>query len=697
MQADGAVLLRAGHTVLLATVTTAPGSQEVDYLPLSIDYQEKYTAAGKVPGGFLKREGRLGDHEVLVARLIDRTIRPCLPSWWRQPIHVTVTLLSADLEKPADVFGPLAASAALLLAPGVPFHEPASAVRVARVEGKFLINPSLADLQKAELDLMVAGNASQILMLEGSMQEASEELLVEAIAFTEKEIRQHCAAQKELLAKAQIKKELPARPEESFPPKAAEHFYAGCLQVAGMAIPAKKERNAAFQQVRADYLAALATPPSPQERRILETLFEKQKKRAVRELVTHQGKRIDGRHFREVRAITVDMDCLPTPHGSALFTRGDTQVLATVTLGGRQDAQLIDAATRSGSQPVMLHYNFPAYCTGETKPLRNSPGRREIGHGHLALKAIKPVLPVDNPYTVRIVGDVLSSDGSSSMAVASSGSLALMDAGVDISRLVAGLTAGGVKKQTGEVVVLTDISEEEDGTGELDLKTAGTSVGLTACQMDIKQAGISLEVIREALLQAREGRLAILSVMEQAMPAPRPTPKPHAPRAATFQIPARMIGALIGPGGKTIQELQQAYGVSISVAEREGKGIVKVFAPARKVLDALVQKIGLIVSEPETGKAYLGKVKSLQPYGALVEFLPGRIGLLHIGQVAEARITPEQMEKILHPGQEIWVKLIRMDTDTERYELSVKALQAGKAANPSPGADASPERHTPHQ
>lgn len=677
-QADGAVVVKMGNAMLLATVVAkARAAEGVDFLPLYVDYQEKFAAAGKIPGGFLRREGRLGDHEVLVARLVDRAIRPLFPKGYRNETQINISLISADEEVLPDALAALAASAALMVSK-IPFEGPISEVRVASVDGELLINPTPSALEKADIDLIVGANEGSILMVEGEMNEVQEEDMIAAIKFAHEAIRRHCEIQKELVAALDVRDErVLAIPQDDEAPKwqsaAFEALYDPIYAVAQRGITSKQQRKEAFQAIKQSYLQRLPED-EPLDLALFEDVFHAIERQATRALVLEQGERLDGRALDEVRPIWIDTDYLPTAHGSALFTRGETQSLTTVTLGSKLDEQIIDRAMVSGYNKFMLHYNFPGFSTGEVKPNRG-PARREIGHGNLAMRALKRVLPAeaDNPYTLRIVSDILESNGSSSMATVCAGSLALMDAGVHIKSAVSGIAMGLVlDPTTGQYAVLSDILGDEDHLGDMDFKVAGTQKGLTACQMDIKVAGISYQILADALAKSRAGRLHILEQMNKHLSTPREDYKPHVPRIVTMRIRRDMIGAVIGPGGKVIQEIQRESGATVLVEEEEGAGVVKLFAANKDAIAEAEQRIKAIVAEPVLGEVYTGKIKTIKDFGAFVEFMPGKDGLLHISEVKWERV--ENLDNVLEEGEEIQVKLTEINPKTGKYRLSRKVL-----------------------
>ncbi len=682
-QADGSVVVRMGDTMLLATaVFNEKADASVDFLPLYVDYQEKFAAAGKIPGGFLKREGRLGDHEILMSRLVDRVIRPIFPAHYNHETQVNVFLISADPEIMPEALAGLAASAALMVSP-IPFDGPISEVRVARIDGEFVINPTQSALEKADIDLIVGGSEENIIMVEGEMSEVQESDMVAAIQFAHQAIKIQCQVQKELAAAVGVTKfQLEPFHEPADQPikeKIWKDLYHQVYAIAQQGIPNKKNRGEAFGQLKKEYLGKLLQEQEVNSAHYDQWFYEMEKQ-AVRELALQEGRRIDGRKLNEIRTISSEVDYLPAAHGSALFTRGETQSLTTITLGSKLDEQLIDRALLNGYNRFMLHYNFPSFSTGEIKANRG-PGRREIGHGNLAMRALKRVLPPDteNPYTIRIVSDILESNGSSSMATVCAGTLALMDAGISIKSAVSGIAMGLLMdEETGKYVILSDILGDEDALGDMDFKITGTEHGITACQMDIKIKGLTAELLQKALDQAKAGRMHILSEMNKTISQPKDTHKKHAPRFSTMTIPKNMIGAVIGPSGKVIQEMQRETGATIIIEEVDGKGVVKFFAPTQEAVQLAEKKVRDIVVEPVIGDVYQGTVKSIVAFGAFVEFMPGKEGLLHISEVKWERI--ENLDKVLEVGEQISVKLLEIDPKTGKYRLSRKAL----LPNPKP-------------
>jgi polyribonucleotide nucleotidyltransferase len=675
-QADGSVVLRMGNTMLLATVVSAQDAKEgTDFLPLSVDYQEKFASTGKVPGGFLKRESKLSDYEVLISRLVDRAIRPLFPNDYHADTQVMIYLISGDEGALPDALAAFAASAALSIS-DIPFQGPISEVRVARVDGKFVINPSMADKSRADIDLIVAASIENILMVEGEMKEVSEEEMLEALKIAHEAIIEQCKVQIEFADAVGRKEKRVYNHEDNDEALRVElwsKFYDQVYAAAAQLIKNKKLRSAALSKPLEEYLESLPEDTTV-NKSLAKRYYKEIVKKAARNLSLNENVRLDGRKTREIRTIWSEVDYLPSTHGSAIFTRGETQSLTTVTLGTKLDEQMIDGAMISGSSKFILHYNFPGFSTGEVKPNRG-PGRREVGHGNLAFRALKQVLPPDekNPYTIRIVSDILESNGSSSMATVCAGSLALMDAGLPVKGLVSGIAMGMISdSETGKYAILSDILGDEDHLGDMDFKVTGTEQGITACQMDLKVDGLTYEVLKEALLQAREGRLHILNEMKKTIAVPRADLKPHTPRAETVIIEKEMIGAIIGPGGKVVQDIQNTTGATVVIEEVNNKGVVNVFANTKEVMDAALRRIRGIVAVPEVGEVYDGKVKSIMPFGAFVEFMPGKDGLLHISEIKWERL--ETMEGVLEVGEEIKVKLIEVDKKTGKFRLSRKVL-----------------------
>lgn len=675
-QADGSVVVRMGNTMLLATVVASQeGKEGADFLPLSVDYQEKFASTGKVPGGFLKRESRLSDYEILISRLVDRAIRPLFPDDYHAETQVMIYLISGDENALPDALAAFAASSALSVS-DIPFGGPISEVRVARVDGKFVVNPPMADKARADMDLIVAASIDNILMVEGEMKEATEDDMLEALRVAHEVIKIQCQVQIELAAEAEKTEKRTydhEKKDESLKEELWRLLYDKVYAHARQQITNKKLRSEGFSKIIDEYLDSLPED-STVDKDLAKHYYHDIQKKASRDLVLNEGVRLDGRKPNQIREIWSEVDYLPSPHGSAVFTRGETQSLTTVTLGTKLDQQMIDGAMISGSNKFILHYNFPGFSTGEVKPNRG-PGRREVGHGNLALRALKQVLPADadNPYTIRVVSDILESNGSSSMATVCAGSLALMDAGVPVKGPVSGIAMGMISDaKSGKHAILSDILGDEDHLGDMDFKVTGTEKGITACQMDLKVEGLTYELLREALLQAKEGRLHILNEMKKTLAQPRADLKPHAPRAQTIIIEKELIGAVIGPGGKIVQDIQNTTGATVVIEEIDNKGVVSVFASDKEAMDGAMRRIRAIVATPEVGEVYEGKVKSIMPFGAFVEFMPGKDGLLHISEIKWERL--ENMEGVLEVGEEVKVKLIEVDKKTGKFRLSRKVL-----------------------
>lgn len=675
-QADGSVVVRMGKAMLLATVVAKKDAMDgVDFLPLSVDYQEKFAASGKIPGGFLKREGKLSDYEVLISRLVDRAIRPIFPDDYHADTQVAITLMSSDEEVLPDALAGLAASAALAVS-DIPFNGPISEVRVAKIDGNLVINPSPALLEKASLEFIVAGSLEYILMVEGEASEISEDEMVEALQFAHEEIKRHCQAQVELtklVGKEQKREYSHEKSDTALYDKMRAELYDQLYAAVSQQIPNKNERSTIIKAIKDSFVENLGEEHGF-ESSLIGPYFHKLHKEAARNLTLNEKKRLDGRKLNEIRPIWSVVDYLPSAHGSAVFTRGETQSVTTCTLGTKMDEQMVDGAVISGYNKFFLHYNFPGFSTGEVKPNRG-PGRREVGHGNLAMRALKKVLPPENenPYTIRVVSDILESNGSSSMATVCAGSLALMDAGIQIKAPVTGIAMGMISDaKTGRYAVLSDILGDEDHLGDMDFKVTGTEKGITACQMDLKVEGLDYSVLKEALYQAKEGRLHILNEITKTLATPRPDLKPHTPRSFMMWIPKELIGAVIGPGGKVIQEIQKDTSTTIVIEEVDNQGKINVFSANQTNMDAAIRRIKAIVAQPEIGEVYTGKVKNIQPFGAFVEFMPGKDGLLHISEIKWERL--ESMEGVLEPGEEIMVKLIDVDKKTGKFKLSRKVL-----------------------
>jgi polyribonucleotide nucleotidyltransferase len=687
-QADGAVVVKMGDTMLLATVVSNKDAKEgVDFLPLSVDYQEKYAAAGRIPGGFLRREARLSDYEVLISRIVDRALRPLFPEDYHADTQVMISLISSDKNIMPDALAGLAASAALAVS-DIPFNGPISEVRVAKIDGKLVINPSRTDLERATLEFIVAGSDKDINMVEGEADEIQESELVEAIQFAHEAIKKQVAAQVELtrlVGKSEKRTYCHENSNLELKAKITADAYDKVYAVAKSGA-GKDERAASFKALQNEVIDALGEDPSEATKFLAKKYFHDVQYDAVRALLLNEGIRLDGRHTKQIRPIWSEVGYLPSAHGSAIFTRGETQSLTTVTLGAKDDEQLIDGAFIHGYNKFLLHYNFPAFSTGEARPNRGV-GRREVGHGNLAMRAIKKVLPSDaeNPYTIRVVSDILESNGSSSMATVCAGTLALMDAGIKLKAPVSGIAMGLISDETtGKYAILSDILGDEDHLGDMDFKVTGSRKGITACQMDLKVNGLSYAVLSEALDQAKEGRIHILGEIEKTMSAPREDFKPHAPRIISMTIDKEFIGAIIGPGGKIIQEMQRETGATISIEEKDNKGIIQIFADNKEAIDQAVTRIKNIVAKPEVGEVYEGKVKSIMPFGAFVEIMPGKDGLLHISEIDWKRY--ESMDGIFQVGDEVKVKLLEVDKQG-KLKLSRKALLPRPPKEDAPKAD----------
>lgn len=676
-QADGSVVVRCGNAMLLATVVAAQEHKEgTDFLPLSVDYQEKFGSAGKIPGSFQRREGRLSDNEILISRLIDRALRPIFPEDYHADVQVMVYLISADPEIQPDALAALAASTALAVT-DIPFNGPISEVRVAKIDGKYIVNPTTTEIKKATLDLIVAGTAENIIMVEGEADLCTEEEMIEAIKIGHEAIIVQVNAQKELGIKVGKTEKRVYNHEkhdeelrERMNAELYDKVYAVCLEGNNQ----KEVRKEKFGEIYNAFLATLSEEELAAKKSFAKVYFGDIQYYASRNMVLNERTRLDGRKLDEIRPIVCEIDYLPSAHGAALFTRGETQSLTTATLGTKLDEMIIDQVMVSGYSKFYLHYNFPGFSTGEIKPNRGA-GRREIGHGNLAQRSLKKVLPPDseNPYTIRVVSDILESNGSSSMATVCAGCLALMDAGVPIKAPISGIAMGLITDTaTGKWAVLSDILGDEDHLGDMDFKVTGTENGITACQMDIKIGGLSFEVLEKALMQAKQGRIHILGKMKEVISVPRPELKPHTPRAFTIVIDKEFIGAVIGPGGKIVQEIQRESGATITIEEKEGKGYVSIFSSNGESMDKAKKRVYGIVATPEVGEVYDAKVKSIQPFGAFVEFMPGKEGLLHISEISWDRLP--SMDGVLEIGEELQVKLLEVDPKTGKFRLSRKAL-----------------------
>jgi polyribonucleotide nucleotidyltransferase len=675
-QADGAVLLKMGKTMLLATVVSAKEAKEdTDFMPLSVEYKEKYASSGRIPGGFLKRESRPSDYEILISRIVDRALRPLFPDDFHAETFVTINLISADIDIMPDALAGLAASTALSIS-DIPFNGPMSEVRVARIDNKFIINPTVTQLKNADIDLIVGATFENILMVEGEMLEVSEPEMIEALRTAHEAIKIQCKAQMEFVGelKKNMKREYCHElNDEDLKKKIWDETYNKCYQVAKTGISSKQEREEAFDNILNDFMSQFTEEEALNEL-MVKRYFHEVVKEAARRLVLDENIRLDGRSPDQIRPISCEIDPLPATHGSALFTRGETQSLTTVTLGTKLDEKIIDDVLNQGTEKFTLHYNFPPFSTGEARPARGV-SRREIGHGNLAHRALKNMMPPEeeNPYAVRVVSDILESNGSSSMATVCAGTLALMDSGIKIRKPVSGIAMGLITdKKSDKYAVLSDILGDEDHLGDMDFKVTGTCDGITATQMDIKVEGLSFEVLTRALEQARVGRLHILDIMSETISEPRPELKPHAPRIEMLTIPKEMIGALIGPGGKVIQEIQRETGTTIVVEEINGYGDVNIFGENKEAITTALEWVKKIVTVPEVGQIYKGKVKTLVQFGAFVEILPNKDGLLHISEIDWRKI--KSVDEVLKEGDEIEVKLIDIDPKTGKLKLSRKAL-----------------------
>jgi len=676
-QADGSVVVRMGDTMLLATVVAAPEAKDgVDFLPLTVDYREKYSAAGRFPGGFFRREARPSENEILIMRLVDRALRPLFPDDYHAEVQLMIQLLSYDGVNNPDTLCGLAASAAIAVS-NIPFNGPMSEVRVGRVNGEWIVNPTMAQIAEGDIDMMVAGTMKDVNMIEGEFKEISELEMVEAIKLAHAAIIEQCQFQLDLAA------EIPAaNPKREYchethdadvKAKVYELAMEKCKDVARMGLANKAKRTELFDAIKAEVKASYSEEELATVGGFISTYFSEVKKKAVRWVMLHEGKRLDGRKFDEIRPIWSEVDYLPMVHGSAVFTRGETQSLTTLTLGGKMDEQLIDGVTFHGTEKCLLHYNFPPFATGEANPLRGT-SRREIGHGNLALRALKPVLPADNAYTIRLVSDILESNGSSSMATVCAGTLALMDGGVQITSPVSGI-AMGLVADDGKFAVLSDILGDEDHLGDMDFKVTGTSKGITACQMDIKVDGLPYEVLIQALEQARGGRLHILNKIIETIAQPNPDFKPQTPRIEAFNVPNEMIGAIIGPGGKIIQAMQKETNTTITIEELPtGEGRVQIMSNNADDMNEATRRIKQIAFPPtvEEGAEYEGKVKSVKDFGCFVEILPGTDGLIHISEFSWEKVA--KMEDVCKEGDVLKFKVVGKDPKTKKWKLSRKVL-----------------------
>ncbi|MCD4697718.1 MAG: polyribonucleotide nucleotidyltransferase [Bacteroidales bacterium] len=676
-QADGSVVVKMGDTMLLATVVSSKEPREnVDFLPLSVDYQEKYAATGRFPGGFFKREARPSEYEILIARLVDRALRPLFPSDYHSETQVIINLISADKNIMPDALAALAASSALAVS-DIPFHGPISEVRVGRKDGKLILNPSLSDIELLDLEIMVAATSENIMMVEGEMKEVSEEDMLEALKFAHDAIKVQCQAQlelAELVEKAKEKREYcHEENDEELKEKVWKETYDKVYEVAKQGT-GKHERTDAFEQVKQNFIDSLPKEEQEEKEDLIGRYYHDVEKEAVRKLILDERIRLDGRKLDEIRPIWAEVDYLPAAHGSAIFTRGETQSLTSITLGTKLDEQTIDGALIEGKSNFILHYNFPPFSTGEARFLRGT-SRREVGHGNLALRALKTMVPngEDNPYTIRIVSDILESNGSSSMATVCAGTLALMDSGVKMKKPVSGIAMGLITdKESGKYAVLSDILGDEDHLGDMDFKVTGTKDGITACQMDIKVDGLSYEILSEALNQAKEGRLHILNEMAKTIQVPREDYKPHVPRIEKLTVPKEFIGAIIGPGGKVIQEIQKETNSTIVIEEVGEFGIVDIVTTDQESAEAAKARIKAITAVPEIGEVYLGTVKNITNFGAFIEIIPNKEGLLHISEIDWKHI--KDVESVLKTGDKVKVKLLDIDSRTGKLKLSRKVL-----------------------
>ena len=675
-QADGSVMLRMGNTVLLATVCAAkdavPGT---DFMPLQVEYKEKYAAFGRFPGGFTKREGKASDYEILTCRLVDRALRPLFPDNYHAEVYVNIILFSADGVDMPDALAGLAASAALAVS-DIPFGGPISEVRVARINGEFVINPTFQQLEEADMDLMVAATYENIMMVEGEMKEVSEQDLLEAMKVAHAAIKDHCKVQMELMEECgtvQKREYCHEENDEELRKAVREACYDKAYAVAQSGNCNKHERGEAFEAIREEFKAQFTEEELETKAALIDRYYHDVEKEAMRRCILDEGKRLDGRKTTDIRPIWCEVNPLPGPHGSAIFTRGETQSLTSVTLGTKLDEKIVDDVLDQHRERFLLHYNFPPFSTGEARPQRGV-GRREIGHGHLAWRALKGQIPADYPYAVRVVSDILESNGSSSMATVCAGTLALMDAGVKMAKPVSGIAMGLIKNAGEEkYAVLSDILGDEDHLGDMDFKVTGTRDGITATQMDIKVDGLSYEILEKALLQAKEGREHILGKITECIAEPRAELKDHAPRIEVMIIPKEFIGAVIGPGGKIIQGMQEETGATITIEEIDGIGRIEIAGTNKQSIESAMNMIKGIVAIPEVGEVYTGKVRSVMPYGCFVEFLPGKDGLLHISEIDWKRLETVE-EAGIKEGDEIEVKLLDIDPKTGKFKLSHRVL-----------------------
>jgi len=671
-QAHGSVVVKMGDCMLLSTVVSNYGETSLDFLPLTVDYREKFAAAGRFPGGFFKREARPSNEEILTMRIVDRVLRPLFPKDYHAETQVMIQLMSHDEDVMPDALVGLAASAALSLS-DIPFDGPISEVRVARIDGDLIVNPSKKQLELSDIDMMVGASEDSVVMVEGEFNEISEEEMTEAIRFAHEEIKSQINAQKELIKKVGINSEkreyVSAEEDLELESSIFEKTYQKCYDIAKKGL-SKVERGELFGSVKDELLESYDEETLEEKKDLIISYYNKSQKKAVRDLVLNEGKRLDGRKTTEIRNIWTEIDYLPSAHGSAIFTRGETQSLASVTLGTSRDVNVIDMPTDQSEEPFYLHYNFPPFSTGEARPLRGT-SRREVGHGNLAQRALKKVMPNDCPYTVRVVSEILESNGSSSMASVCAGSLALMDAGVNIKSNVSGIAMGLITEDD-KYAVLSDILGDEDHLGDMDFKVTGTSEGITACQMDIKIKGLKYEILIEALNQAKKGRLEILDKLNENISIPNSTVKTHAPKIVNIEISKDVIGLVIGPGGKHIQELQKDSETTIVINERDDVGIVEILGVNQEKIDYVIEKIKNLVFEPVVNEVYLVKVIKILDFGAVVEFVPGKEALLHVSEIAWERVN--NVTDYINVGDEFEVKYLGIDPRTKKSKISRKVL-----------------------
>ena len=670
-QAHGSVVVTCGKTMLLGTVVSSYKSTGLDFLPLTVDFREKFASAGKYPGGFFKREARPNDGEVLTMRLVDRVLRPLFPKDYHAEVQVMIQLMSHDENVMPDALAGLAASTVLQLS-DIPFECAISEVRVGRVNGEFVINPSFEQLEESDIDMMIGASADSVMMVEGEMDEISEEEMLEAIKAAHEAIKTQCEAQLALVdqvGRKEVREYEGEDEDEEIEAKVAELAYDKIYDIAKKG-SAKHERSASFSELKEEIKATFDEETRDEKGDLISKYFNKSHKKAVRDVLLKEGIRLDGRKTTDIRDIWCEVDYLPSTHGSSIFSRGETQALATVTLGTSRDANIIDMASQEGEERFYLHYNFPPFCTGEARPLRGT-SRREVGHGNLAQRALKRMLPDDLPYTVRIVSEVLESNGSSSMATVCAGTMAMMDAGLPMKKPVSGI-AMGLITDGNDYAVLSDILGDEDHLGDMDFKVTGTEDGITACQMDIKVKGLSYEILTNALMQAKEGRMHILGKLTDTIDAPRQDVKPHAPKMESMEIEGKYIGAVIGPGGKIIQEMQKETDTVINIEEADGKGIIEIAGTDRDKINAALERIRNIIFEPEVGSIYTVKVVKMLDFGAVVEFKPGKETLLHVSEFDYKRI--EDPSTVLSVGDELDVKYMGVDPRTKKQKVSRKAV-----------------------